>query len=72
MVQILGVIAVVALVTTLASTIIAIWMEEARADHFLQLTDSLLSWEVIAAGLAIGVGRAFYAEIKAIMTRLAR
>jgi hypothetical protein len=72
MVQILSVVAIVSLIVTLASTTVAIWMEEPRAAHFLELTSSLLSWEVIAGGLAIGAVNVFQTEIKAILTKLAQ
>src|SRR5262245_35069568 len=66
MAQFLGVLALVFLTVTLASTIITIWTERASAAQFLELTNSLLSWEVIAGGLAIGAVSTFYTEIKAV------
>ena len=72
MVQFLGVLALVSLTVTLASTIITIWTERASAAQFLELTNALLSWEVIAGGLAIGAVSTFYAEIRAVLEKLGR
>ncbi len=72
MAQILGIVAIVALIVTLVSTIVAIWMESAAAAQFLELTNSLLSWQVIAGGLAMGGASTFYTEIKAVLTKLGK
>ncbi len=72
MAQILGIVAIVALIVTLVSTIVAIWMESAAAAQFLELTNSLLSWQVIAGGLATGGASTFYTEIKAVLTKLGK
>ena len=72
MVQILSVVALVSLTVTLASTIVTIWLQRASAAQFLELTNALLSWEVIAAGLVIGGVSTFYAEIKAVLDKLGK
>ena len=72
MAQILGIVAIVALIVTLVLTIVTIWMESASAAQFLELTNSLLSWQVIAGGLAMGGASTFYTEIRAVLTKLGR
>ena len=69
---ILGWVALVTVTATLAVTFFTIWTGKASADQFLQLTDLLLSWDVIAGGLAIAAGTAFYTEIKALLDRIAK
>jgi hypothetical protein len=61
MAQILGVIAIIALSVTLTLTIHTIWTEQPSADQFLDLTSLLLSWQILAAAVAM----AFHQEIKA-------
>ena len=61
MAQIVGVIAIIALSVTLASTIHTIWTERPSADQFLDLTSLLLSWQIIAGAVTM----VFHQEIKA-------
>ena len=71
MAQLLGVVAVVTLIVTLVSTIVTIWLERAAsAAQFLQLTELLLSWEVIAGAVVVGGASTFHAELKALLDRL--
>ncbi len=72
MAQMLGIVAIVALIVTLVATIVTIWIKSAAAVQFLELTKALLSWQVIAGGLAIGGASTFYTEITAVLTNLAR
>ena len=72
MAQILGVVALVTLIVTLALTIVTIWLERASAAQFLELTNSLLSWDVIAGGLVLGGTSTFYTEIKAVLAKLGK
>jgi hypothetical protein len=72
MAKILGRVAIVTLIVTLVSTIATIWMERASAAQFLELTQTLLSWKVIAGGLAIGATDSFHTELRAVLSRLAR
>jgi len=65
-------VAVVALVLSLGSTIVALWAKwpDTSKDLF-ELTKLLLSWKVIAGGL-IGLGaKTFDSEIRQILRRLA-
>ena len=70
MTKVLGWIAIIALVVTLGLTIVTIWMERPSAAQYLELTQALLSWPVIAGGLAVGVGSTFYEQIKAMFAKL--
>ena len=56
--------ALVSLILTLGSAFIAIWLQLPPKDDLLRLTSSLLSWQVIAGGLAVGGASTFAAEIK--------
>ena len=68
--MILGVVAIAALVLTLGLTIFTIWTQRASATQFMELTKALLSWQVIAGGLTVGAGSAFYMEIKALLANV--
>jgi hypothetical protein len=72
MAGVLGVVAVVALCATVASTILSIWMQAASASQFLELTKALLGWQVIAGGLATGAAATFKTELKNLLNRVAR
>lgn len=54
----LAVIALTVLVLTLGSTLVAIWDQAATVDNLLKLTDLVLSWKLVAAGLVFGGGQA--------------
>ncbi len=70
MAKILGVVAIVALSVTLVLTIVTIWMETNSATQYLELTQALLSGQVIAGGLAMGAGNTFQNEIAALLRKL--
>ncbi len=70
MAKILGVVAIVALSVTLVLIILTIWMEINSATQYLELTQALLSWQVIAGGLAVGAGNTFQNEIAALLRKL--
>jgi hypothetical protein len=69
MAKALAIIALLSLIISLSSTIIAIWLELAQKDDLMQLTERLLSWQVIAGGLAFGAGHTFRNEIKNLLDR---
>ncbi len=70
MAKILGVVAIVALSVTLVLIIVTIWMETNSATQYLELTQALLSWQVIAGGLAVRAGNTFQNEIAALLRKL--
>jgi hypothetical protein len=72
MAKALGVVAIVALSVTVASTIVSICMQSMSAAQFLDLTKALLAWHVIAGGLAIGAAATFQTELKQLLNRVAR
>ena len=59
-------------IITLASTLIAIWFQLEQKEGLLRLTQLLLSWQVIAGGLAVAGGKTFTAEIKGLLQRVAK
>jgi hypothetical protein len=63
--------AVGALVIVLASAILAVWFEHPGAAHFVQLTGMVLSWEVIASGVAVAAVKTFKGDISNVLNRLA-
>ncbi len=69
MAQALAYVALIALILTLGSTLLAIWAQLGSKDDLLKLTQLLLSWQVIAGGLAAGAGSTFHKEIKGLLTR---
>jgi hypothetical protein len=60
-------IAIVTLIVSLTSTLVAIWGQLPPKDDLLRLTELLLSWQVIAGGLAIGGASAFSEQIKRLL-----
>jgi hypothetical protein len=72
MTKALAYVALVALILTLGSTLLTIWAELKPKDDLLQLTQKLLSWQVIAGGLAVGGGKTFSQEIKGLLSRIAK
>ncbi len=72
MAKALAVVAISALIVTLVSTLVAIWLQlEPKAELF-NLIKLLLSWQVIAGGLAAGGGKTFQKEIKELLGRIAK
>jgi hypothetical protein len=65
-------VAIVALILSLGSTFLAIWLQVPAKGDLLRLTELLLSWQVIAGGLAIGGGSTFKEEIKKLLGGAAR
>jgi len=72
MARALAYVALVALILTLGSTLVTIWARLESKDDLLKLTQLLLSWQVIAGGLAVGGGKTFDKEIKDLLGRIAR
>jgi len=62
-------VALVTLIVTLTSTVVTIWLKLPQKEDLLRLTQLLLSWQVIAGGLAIGAGSTFSKEISQLLTR---
>jgi len=62
-------VALVALIVTLGSALTAIWFQLTPKDDLLKLTQLLLSWQVIAGGLAVGGAKTFDVEIRALLKR---
>jgi hypothetical protein len=72
MAKALAYVALVVLILTLGSTLITIWAELNPKADLLTLTQHLLSWPVIAGGLAVGGAKTFNQEIKDLLKRIAR
>ncbi len=70
MAKALAIVALVALILTLGSTLVAIWGQLTPKDELLKLTQLLLSWQVIAGGLAVGGAKTFQTEIRALLARI--
>lgn len=64
MAKTLAVVALIALILTVGSDLLAIWLKLEPKDDLLQLTQLLLSWQVIAGGLVVGGANVFQQEIK--------
>ena len=71
MAKALAYVALVALILTLGSTLLTIWLQLNPRGDLLNLTKLLLSWQVIAGGLAVGGGNTFKEEIKGLLKRIA-
>ena len=69
MTKVLGIFALLSLIISVSSAIIAIWFQLTPKDDLLQLVEKLLSWEIIAGGLIIGAGHTFKNEIKKLFER---
>lgn len=67
MVTTLAVVAIAALILSLLATLTAIWLQLPAKGDLLRLTELLLSWKVIAGGLAVGGGSTFKQEIKKLL-----
>jgi len=72
MAKALAYVALVALILTLGSTLLTIWLQLNPRGDLLNLTKLLLSWQVIAGGLAVGGGKTFQQEIKGLLGRIAK
>jgi len=72
MAKALAYVALVALILTLGSTLLTIWLQLNPRGDLLNLTKLLLSWQVIAGGLAVGGGKPFQQEIKGLLGRIAK
>jgi hypothetical protein len=66
----LAYVALIALILTLGSTLITIWAQLPPKDELLNLTQHILSWQVIAGGLAAAGGKTFMEEIKGLLNRI--
>lgn len=64
MAKTLAIIAILMLVLTLGSTLVAIWWDLNPKDDLLKLAELILSWEVIAGGLVVGAGSSFRTAIE--------
>lgn len=72
MAKALAYVALIALILTLGSDLLAIWLQLEPKDELLKLTQLLLSWQVIAGGLVVGGGKSFQQEIKGLLGRIAK
>ena len=72
MATVLAFVALVVLILTLGSTLIAILTGWLPTDKLMEFTRLLLSWQVIAGGLAFGGGKAFNKEISDLLKRIAK
>jgi len=72
MTKALGYVAIFALILTLGSTLLTIWLQLEPKKELFDLTKALLSWQVIAGGLAVGGGKTFQKEIKELVGRIAK
>ena len=72
MAKALAYVAIIALIVTLGSALLTIWLRLTSKDDLLKLTQLLLSWQVIAGGLAVGGGKTFKQEIKGLLGRIAK
>jgi hypothetical protein len=72
MAKALAYVALVVLILTLGSTLLTICAQLKPKDELLKFTQLLLSWQVIAGGLAVGGVKTFNQEIKALLIRIAR
>ncbi len=68
----LAFVALIVLIVTLGSTLIGILTGWLPTDKLMEFTRLLLSWQVIAGGLAIGGGKTFQQEISGLLTRIAK
>jgi hypothetical protein len=72
MAKALAYVALVVLVLTLGSTLLTIWFKWEPKKDLLDLTRLLLSWQVIAGGLAVGGAKTFGQEINGLLGRIAK
>jgi len=72
MAKILGGVALLALIVTLAFTLLEIMKEPAPTADLLKLTQLLLSWPVIAGGVGMGAAATFKGEIRGMLSRIAK
>ncbi len=72
MAKALAYVAILALIFTLGSTLLAIWLQVKPKDELFNLTKLLLSWQVISGGLVVGGAKTFNKEIKDLLTPIAK
>lgn len=70
MAKALACVALVALILTLGSTLLTIWLQAPPKEELLKLTQLLLSWQVISGGLAVGGATTFQAEIETLLGKI--
>jgi len=68
----LAYVGLIALILTLGSTLLTIWLQSPARTDLINLTKELLSWKVIAGGLATAFGTGFKQEIKDLLGRIAK
>ena len=68
----LAYVGLIALILTLGSTLLTIWLQSPARTDLINLTKELLSWKVIAGGLATAFGTSFKREIKDLLGRIAK
>jgi len=69
MAKYLGLFAYLVVVVAIISTFFAIVMRKASATQLIELTEALVSWPVIAGGLAVAAGPTIMDEIRALLQR---
>jgi hypothetical protein len=62
--------ATAAVFLSLILTFLAIFLEWGNREDFLELTEILLSWEVITGGIVIGAGTTYKKELRDLLGRL--
>ena len=72
MAKALAYVALVALILTLGSTLLTIWLQLNPRGDLLNLTKLLLSWQVISGGLVVGGAKTFGQEINGLLGRIAK
>jgi hypothetical protein len=71
MAKALTIVALGTLILTVGSTLVTIWWQLTPKDDLLKLTQLILSWQVIAGGLAVGGTKTFEDEIKTLLQKIA-
>jgi hypothetical protein len=72
MAKALAYVAILALIFTLGSTLLAIWLSLEAKKELFDLTKLLLSWQVITGGLVVGGAKTFGQEINGLLGRIAK
>ena len=70
MTKMLAVVAMITLIVSLGSTVIAIWWQLPPKEDLIRFTQILIQWQVIASGLIIGGASKFEKEVRELLTRL--
>ena len=65
----LAIIALLAIFLSLGSTLVAIWFcfQDKTFDRLIKLTELILSWKVVAAGLVFGGGQSLIESLGAVL-----